>query len=69
MPQIDKVTFFSIVYWLFAFYFFLYLDINVNSLYAFLISKKLQIRRLLFIIRTTQVNMMTSTFYVSTTGL
>lgn len=58
MPQIDKLTFMSTVYWIVAFYFFLYLDVNTNYLYSYLVSRKLLVKRLLWTMRKIQVNMM-----------
>jgi len=49
MPQIDKVTFLTTVYWVFAFYFILYLDLNVNYLYKFVTRLKLNLQRLIWI--------------------
>lgn len=50
MPQIDKITFLTIVYWLFAFYFLVYLDLNVTYLYKFVTQFKLNLQRLIKII-------------------
>jgi hypothetical protein len=47
MPQIDKVTFLTTVYWIFVFYSFLYLDLNVTYLYKFVTYLKLNSSRLL----------------------
>jgi len=56
MPQIDKVTFLTTVYWTFIFYFFLYLDLNVTYLYKFLTMLKLRHQRMCWVFRNVQIN-------------
>jgi hypothetical protein len=56
MPQIDKVTFLTIIYWTFALYFFLYLDLNVTYMYKFVTGMKLRLQRLNWVYRKMQVN-------------
>lgn len=68
MPQIDKVTFLSTVYWTFVFYFFLYLDLNVTYLYKFLTFLKLRYQRSSCVYRkvqihATQARFLSSRFY------
>jgi len=69
MPQIDKLTFLSTVYWIVAFYFFLYLDVNVNYLYSFLVVRKLKMIRRLWVLRNLKVNSKISNIFSSNTGL
>jgi len=69
MPQIDKLTFLSTVYWIVAFYFFLYLDVNVNYLYSFLVVRKLKMIRRLWVLRNLKVNSKRSNIFSSNTGL
>lgn len=69
MPQIEKITFLTTVYWIVAFYFFLFFDLNVNYLYSFFVTKKLQIKRLLWIIRRVQVNLFSARMFSSNIGL
>lgn len=69
MPQIDKVTFLTTVYWIFAFYFFLYLDLNVTYLYKFVTRLKLNNQRLLWIVRNVQVNTLRARLLSSNIGL
>ena len=68
MPQIDKVTFFAAVYWIFIFYFFLYFDLNVNYLYKLVTCLKLNVRRLSLMCRKVQV-LNISTKYLCTIGV
>ena len=63
MPQIDKVTFISTVYWIFVFYFFLYFDVMITSIYKYLSAKKLQVK---FMLNTTK-NMDKTAKYTETT--
>ena len=56
MPQIDKVTFLTTVYWTFIFYFFLYLDLSVTYLYKFLTALKFRHQRMCWVYRKVQIN-------------
>lgn len=56
MPQIDKVTFLTTVYWTFIFYFFLYLDLSVTYLYKFFTNLKFKTQRMSWVYRNLQVN-------------
>lgn len=56
MPQIDKVTFLTTVYWTFTLYFFLYLDLSVTYLYKFVTGMKLRVQRLCWVYRKSQIN-------------
>ena len=49
MPQIDKVTFAIIAYWVFIFYVVQFLSLNVTHLYRFFNSFKVKAYRLLLI--------------------
>lgn len=69
MPQIDKLTFLSTVYWIVAFYFFLYLDVNVNYLYTFLVGRKIKMKRRLWVLKKLQGNTKYSNTFSSNIGL
>ena len=56
MPQIDKVTFLTTVYWTFVFYFFLYLDLSATYLYKFLTNMKFRHQRMCWVYRNVQIN-------------
>jgi len=55
MPQIDKVTFLTTVYWTFVFYFVFYLDLSVTYLYKFLTALKLRHQRVCWVYRKVQL--------------
>jgi hypothetical protein len=55
MPQIDKVTFSTLVYWLFVIYLFMYLDLFFMSLFPLLSERKLRILRVAYILRRIQL--------------
>ena len=69
MPQIDKLTFLSTVYWIVAFYFFLYLDVNVNYLYSFLARRKVKMKRRLWVLKKLQSNSAYTSIFSSNIGL
>ena len=69
MPQIDKLTFLSTIYWIVAFYFFLYLDANVNFLYSFVVGRKLKMKRRLWLLKNLKGNSKNSSIYSSNIGL
>lgn len=56
MPQIDKITFLTTIYWVFVSYFFLYLDLSVTYLYKFLTYLKFRYQRLCSYYREIQIN-------------
>jgi Plant ATP synthase F0 len=56
MPQIDKVTFLTTVYWTFVFYFVLYLDLSVTYLYKFFTALKFKTQRMCWVYRNVQIS-------------
>ena len=64
MPQIDKVTFLTIIYWVFVSYFFLYLDFVVTYLYKFLTYLKFKYVRLCWAYRKVQINLLRARFFL-----
>jgi len=69
MPQIDKVTFISTVYWLVAFYLIAYIDLSTNSLYAYLGDRKVNGKKKLRIKIKMRSNKKYKNLVASTTGL
>jgi hypothetical protein len=69
MPQIDKVTFISTVYWLIAFYLVAYIDVAVNSLYGYLAKRKLKNKKRLWTQKRIKSNKRYVNILVSTIGL
>ena len=50
MPQIDKVTILSVIFWLSILYVFQYLLLSISHLQLFINSSKVKIRRFLYVI-------------------
>jgi len=69
MPQIDKLTFLSTTYWIVAFYYFLYLDVNVSHLYRFLVVRKLKMLRRLWTLKKLKIQSKISNIFSSNSGL
>jgi hypothetical protein len=66
MPQLDKITFLTTIYWVFVSYFFLYLDFAVTYLYKFLTFLKFRHERLCWAYRKVQINVLRARFFLFT---
>lgn len=53
MPQIEKITYITTIYWVFVFYFVFYLDMIVTYLYKFVTFLKFDLKRLTFVTQKT----------------
>jgi len=64
MPQIDKITFLTIIFWVLVSYFFLYFDLSVTYFYKFLTFLKFKFKKLGLIYRKNRLNgIETRTFF------